>query len=607
MVHPDAVGLRRGSATYASWASSDGEDGSYYSVFYFDTVNAAAVTFQNAVPKVVERGPYAYKTAWQLSEIDFLRSGKDVEYWDVKTYTFDAARSCSGCTEDDEVTAPDSVVSTLAELVDSLSADALEARLARILVKVALCKGQAAGELTPYRTRSIRDLHWGRWGDETLAVVLDAISRLPASIKNATGFPKALAELNTHVPGFEVNGTSLADVKRRCGAKERIDAGKRHSGAGSLRYKRFEGSKYVRVCQNGSRAGDEAKQIESACEPQSPEWDLLDEAVGESLAKDAGWHLAYATRSASKVDGGQGVFVKALHYDGGRFGVFGNGRGFVKSLLKTARPRGRETMDVFIDSVFRKLRFLRTDKDGRILRNGIELQRYEIDRRLMRANRDTADFDQLTTPFGAFNLTRPGGLPLWATQPHFEESGEVLQRSVLGFEPSRDRHNTLLDVEPRTGLVFRAAERLQFNALLFDYKWPGIEGDAILEELVEVLFPAEGCVFSAPNWTLPGRRSGARRNELGRVSPVGYIDRGFVLQGKTASEVASQLKHADSLAKASFLAWLCAAAVCFALAALCLALHRVNDRRVKRFTESVESHPLAAEPILAEPLLVESA
>jgi lysosome membrane protein 2 len=130
-------------------------------------------------------------------------------------------------------------------------------------------------------------------------------------------------------------------------------------------------------------------------------------------------------------------------------------------------------MVVFIDSVFRKLRFVRTAKDGRISRAGVSLQRYEIDRRLMRATSDTAPFDQLSTPYGAFNLTRPGGLPLWATQPHFEESDEFLQRSVMGFEPSRARHNTFLDVEPRTGLVFAAAERLQFNALLFNYDWPG--------------------------------------------------------------------------------------------------------------------------------------
>jgi hypothetical protein len=84
---------------------------------------------------------------------------------------------------------------------------------------------------------------------------------------------------------------------------------------------------------------------------------------------------------------------------------------------------------------------------------------------------------------------------------------------------------------------------------------------------------------------------------------VGYIDRGFVLPGDTADEVARQLNEADLIAKALFLACLCLAAVCFALAAACLALHRLNDRRVK-LSDSIETNPLFAEPPTNEPLLV---
>ncbi len=57
------------------------------------------------------------------------------------------------------------------------------------------------------------------------------------------------------------------------------------------------------------------------------------------------------------------------------------------------------------------------------------------------------------------------GLPIILSNPHFLFGDEKFLTDVDGISPpSLDLHNTLVYLEPLTGLELKANQRLQFNA-----------------------------------------------------------------------------------------------------------------------------------------------
>ncbi|KAK2563474.1 Lysosome membrane protein 2 [Acropora cervicornis] len=71
-------------------------------------------------------------------------------------------------------------------------------------------------------------------------------------------------------------------------------------------------------------------------------------------------------------------------------------------------------------------------------------------------------------PSGLLNvsLCRPMNPPLVVSSPHFYQGNKSLLKTVNGLHPTKSAHETFLDVEPLTGRVMRAAQRLQINVAL---------------------------------------------------------------------------------------------------------------------------------------------
>ncbi|XP_020617598.1 lysosome membrane protein 2-like isoform X2 [Orbicella faveolata] len=71
-------------------------------------------------------------------------------------------------------------------------------------------------------------------------------------------------------------------------------------------------------------------------------------------------------------------------------------------------------------------------------------------------------------PTGLLNvsLCQPMNPPVVMSPPHFYQSNKSLLETVNGLHPMKSAHQTLLDVEPLTGIVMRAAKRLQVNIAL---------------------------------------------------------------------------------------------------------------------------------------------
>lgn len=70
---------------------------------------------------------------------------------------------------------------------------------------------------------------------------------------------------------------------------------------------------------------------------------------------------------------------------------------------------------------------------------------------------------------GMLNLQPCLGLPMILSTPHFYQGDEVELAKLVGLNPSKADHETIIDVEPRTGVAMFAAKKMQLNVPLKPY------------------------------------------------------------------------------------------------------------------------------------------
>ena len=545
------VDLSKKGTTFKSFTKSSDDQPVIYSIYYFDLQNGEDVLAdKGGKPVVVQRGPYAYDELFEYFDIDFEQEGQRMNFFSQKYYRFNKEKSCVGCDDEkDTILTVDVVAIELLELLATFevspSFDQATFLLLKSLLASLLC--DTRHDLSPFTRKTVHEAHWGRWQDPTLEAAQKLLMKF-----NMT---KEALLLSNHVPGFETNYTSQKLARTVFGKRDQVKtkAGK------SMRYSKYAGSPYVRACLSPTVPANEEEQIPSSCEPQDERWDNLPEEEGEALAKSKGWTLAYGSRYASRAKGSSPTFVKPLKLNRGKFGkglFFANHHKFTH-LIKTIffdAPRayaGHQNIHLFIDSIYRQLKFSKTHKDGHVFRRGLLLERYELDRGQQLMATSNSIYDQFTTPYGILNLTRAVGFPVLASQPHFFDSDASLQNLVVGLNPRRELHNTYIDVEPRSGQVFTAQERLQFNAVLFNYD----------------LSPTRNsdCTKRGAQWTaFPKRVNNNTLNHDGFLFPIGYIDQGYRLNSDDVALLQSELKTIDYAADFAFLFFCLAAFLCFA-------------------------------------------
>ena len=54
-----------------------------------------------------------------------------------------------------------------------------------------------------------------------------------------------------------------------------------------------------------------------------------------------------------------------------------------------------------------------------------------------------------------------GGAPIIMSAPHFYNGATELANAVDGMNPNKDLHDTILDLEPITGIALNAHKRIQ--------------------------------------------------------------------------------------------------------------------------------------------------
>ena len=111
--------------------------------------------------------------------------------------------------------------------------------------------------------------------------------------------------------------------------------------------------------------------------------------------------------------------------------------------------------------------------DSDVQQRGIDLLRFTVPTNVFLDHEQNPDNTGFCTPHG---VCLPSGLlnvssckqgaPVVMSLPHFLDAAKVVQDGVIGLRPSEKEHQTILDIEPMTGVVMNAQKKLQVNAYL---------------------------------------------------------------------------------------------------------------------------------------------
>lgn len=102
---------------------------------------------------------------------------------------------------------------------------------------------------------------------------------------------------------------------------------------------------------------------------------------------------------------------------------------------------------------------------------GIDLKRFKVPREAFVNTSYDSGFctpnNANCLPSGFLNASAcREGAPIVFSLPHFLDADPEMRNRVIGLNPIREQHQSVIDIEPMTGVVMNAAKRLQINAYL---------------------------------------------------------------------------------------------------------------------------------------------
>lgn len=102
---------------------------------------------------------------------------------------------------------------------------------------------------------------------------------------------------------------------------------------------------------------------------------------------------------------------------------------------------------------------------------GIDLARFKVPREAFVNTSYDSGFctpdSRHCIPSGLLNASAcRDGAPIIFSLPHFLDGDADLRNRVIGMDPVREEHQSVIDIEPMSGVVMNAAKRLQINAFI---------------------------------------------------------------------------------------------------------------------------------------------
>lgn len=359
MTNPD-------STSFDSFVNSSGKVDIFQTYYFYHLTNPYAVEYQNAVPELVQKGPYVYLTT-QWRDLDNIswRSNATVEYTYHETYTFRPDLS-NGLLESDALTTVDlGAVGAMYKTGGNI----IEIDILKLLAKSLFVNTTVGGLLWGYNNTFLEELH-----------------AFDASVS-----PFLSIQTNDDPSTFSAPSAAYT----------------------------------------GGKAYDKG--------PQPPENSYMMMTRWEGMDELPYWNSTYA----NMINGTDGTC-------------------FYPGIKKTDTP------PVFVDSLYRSVTMVCQESTSYM---DVDLYRFVLaqkDTLNGTANPDNAAFYMTDT---GFIPTPPqGNVPIVFSKPHFLDAS--LQNVNLTIDPApidRALYETLLDVEPTTGLLLRVHKRIQLNVFLHSY------------------------------------------------------------------------------------------------------------------------------------------
>ncbi|XP_045923056.1 lysosome membrane protein 2c [Micropterus dolomieu] len=120
------------------------------------------------------------------------------------------------------------------------------------------------------------------------------------------------------------------------------------------------------------------------------------------------------------------------------------------------------------------------------------------------------------------------GAPIIMSSPHFYQADEKFVQDVFGMRPNKEQHQTLIDINPLTGIILQAAKRLQVN--VFVEKIPTFSQTGNMRTVVfPVVYLNESVVIDDSS-VLKLKAIGVKENVVVNI-PFMLIGLGIVLGG----------------------------------------------------------------------------
>ena len=160
-------------------------------------------------------------------------------------------------------------------------------------------------------------------------------------------------------------------------------------------------------------------------------------------------------------------------------------QGSAEGLLPPGMTGTSHSISIYSTDLCRPLHFTKTGKDTI---HGVPVNTFQL---------DPANFANTTkcSDNHCYNNNLPSGVqnvtqckmksPVFVSRPHFYQADpSYLQQFQTGLQPSADKHNSVLWVEPASSIPGKINMRLQLNILL-----KPVEGINLFRDVQEVMFP----------------------------------------------------------------------------------------------------------------------
>uniref|UniRef100_A0A0N4Z147 CD36 family protein n=1 Tax=Parastrongyloides trichosuri TaxID=131310 RepID=A0A0N4Z147_PARTI len=406
--------------------------------YVYNYTNTIEILTRGSLPDVVEKGPYSYIEKWEQSNLSFSEDKNYFTFSRKKTYIFDPTTSCDTCKEDDIILIPDLIFIKFVDELNTLNCANLPSQVQSLLcndgkgvpdfndlmnqIMNLLGTGMKAWGVGPFVQVKVKDLLFNGYQDpiftKMITNILQIVSGILSQPINGTiEFPSVALNQNNNTMGL------IYTIK-----------------TGRFNYKDL-GDTYSFTNQYRNFTSD-GKMV-----PQS--W----------------WPGNNNMKTCSKKENDNARLMKGTNGD------------FFSPLIKK-----NDTLWIYVEDLCRSVSFnYLTDTEVK----GIPTYRFVVSNDNLNytipencgfcypLDGDYYSYKKGSSclPIGLSDISRctDQNPPLVLSNPHFYGAEEDVFRLFPRFNPTEIIDQTTLDIEPTTGSVLRAAQRLQINVMMKQY------------------------------------------------------------------------------------------------------------------------------------------